>query len=267
MVRTRFSLIFLVLLLFGYPDKLFGQKFPESPNPPRLVIDFSGTLLQSQIDDLEDKLVAFNDSTSNQISIVLIKSTEGFPIADYAFTLGDKWGIGRKQRSNGVLVLVAMDDRKMYIAVGYGLEGAIPDALAKRIIETDMKPEFRQGQYYDGLSKAVDHIMLLSIGEFLNDLDEDKPVEKKTWLVFIVFALMLVIIYGMTIKSVRSYALINNIPFWTAWNILNNSDKIHKGYWGEFSGRGSSYGGMSGGGGFGGFGGGSFGGGGAGGSW
>ncbi len=241
----------------------WAQQFPAMPNPPRLVNDYTGTLTVSQQQALESKLVAFNDSTSTQIAVVIVQSTDGFPVSQYAIELAENWGIGRRGKDNGVLVLVAMEDREVFIATGYGLEGAIPDALAKRIIEEQIIPAFRHGDYYQGLDEATTSLMKLATGEFT--ADDLKPVFRYTPLViFIFFLLFIFLVAYLNYRSVRHYADVNHLDMYTAWQLMNASRRLQRGAWGHFT---SGYDAFGRSGGFGGFGGGSFGGGGAGGRW
>jgi len=254
---------FLLLLLL--PLSVVAQDFPEKPSPPRLVNDFTGTLSEQERDALEQKLVAYNDSTSTQIAIVMISTLDGYPIEDYSFKLAEKWGIGQKGKNNGVLVFVAKDDHKIFIATGYGMEGVMPDGLVKRIIESDIKPYFKQGDYYGGLDKGTDSMFRLAAGEYKGEPripDEQSPI-----FAIAIFIFLMIIFFALKVRSVQKYAIVNNIAFWAAWSLLNQSRRVHHGSWGGFTGGGGSGWGGGGGGGFGGFGGGSFGGGGAGGSW
>jgi len=258
-----FRYFFLLILL---PFVAYSQQFPEKPTPPRLVNDFTKTLSSQEVNALEQKLVAYNDSTSTQVSIIMISSLDGYPVDDYAIQLAERWGIGQKGKDNGVLIFVAKDDRKIFIPTGYGMEGVMPDGLVKRIIENDIKPAFRENRYYEGLDKATDNIFRLAAGEYTA---EEKTLPKTPVILMVlgvIFVIVLVIV--SQVRSVKTYAAVNAIPFWTAWELLNQARRVHTGSWGGFSGGGgSSWGGGGGGGGFGGFGGGSFGGGGAGGSW
>ncbi len=250
------------LFLFSFPG--FSQECPEKPSPPRLVNDYTGALSESEKQALENKLVAYNDSTSTQIAIVMLHTLDGYPIDDYAFSLAEKWGIGQKGINNGVLLLVAVNDRKVFIATGYGMEGVMPDGLIKRIIEQDIKPSFKIGDYYGGLDRGTDSMFRLAAGEYKSS--EKKDSGKPPPVIFILAIIFFVVMaFAMKIRSVQKYSIVNNIGFWAAWSLLNQAGRIHRGTWGGFSG-GSGWGG-GGGGGFGGFGGGSFGGGGAGGSW
>lgn len=257
--------IFLALLLIPLAWLGFAREFPPAPNPPRLVNDFTGTLSQSELQSLESKLTAYNDSTSTQIAIVVLSTTYDFPISQYAFQLGEKWGIGQKGKNNGALILVAKDDREVFIATGYGLEGALPDALAKRIVELQIVPAFKQGQFYRGLNEATDTMMKLASGEYTADnLKPRFPYELV--IIFSVFALIFLLSIYAGYRKAKKYAMTNGVDLATAWQMINAARRVQSGSWGSFtSGRGSFGGGSSHG--FGGFGGGSFGGGGAGGRW
>ena len=255
-----------LLLMLLLPLSGFAQEFPEKPVPPRLVNDFTKTLSSQELDALETKLVAYNDSTSTQIAIVMISSLGGYPVDDYSFQLAEKWGIGQKGKNNGVLVFVAKDDRKIFIATGYGMEGVMPDGLVKRIVESDIKPYFKNGDYYGGLDNGTNSMFRLAAGEYKAEPRSSKAKSQIPFLV--IFLFIVIIIMSFKVRKVQKYAIVNNITFLAAWMLLNQAQRTHHGTWGGFSGGGgSSWGGGSGGGGFGGFGGGSFGGGGAGGSW
>lgn len=257
------SLLLLALAITGWAQ----GDFPEKPNPPRLVNDFSETLSEQEVRQLENKLLAYNDSTSSQVSIVLINSLGPYAISDYAFQLGDKWGIGRKDKDNGILILAAMNDREVFIATGYGMEGAIPDALAKRIVEQLIVPNFRSGDYFAGLNQATDMIFKLASGEY------DAAQVPSSGRPAGVLPFLLIFVIGFVILSLIKNRKDNNnhmggkrggVDFFTTM-MLAGMLGGNRGKFGDFS---SGKGGFGGGGGsFGGFGGGSFGGGGAGGSW
>jgi uncharacterized protein len=269
MNRRLFS-IFIIGFLTLFTFSVNAQRFPENPKPVHLVVDEAYVLAGFERTNLENKLVAFDDSSSNQIAVVIIKSLEGYDIASYSFALAKKWGIGQADKDNGVLVLVAHEDKKMFIATGYGLEGAIPDAIAKRIVENYMKPAFRQNNFYKGLDEATTVLMGLASGEFNeNDLrgNEGKAgVPIAVLLVIGIFFLMRYLNYKTYKKQQVGGLEISFLAF-----LLLNSGRRGSGY-GHFSGGTGSFSsnsgfGGGGGGGFGGFGGGGFGGGGAGGSW
>jgi uncharacterized protein len=245
----------VVFLLSWFVISVKAQHYPEKPNPPRLVNDFAGMLDASQVEALEHKLDAYNDSTSTQISIVIVQSLEGTEKAQYATELAEKWGIGRDKKDNGVLILISKGDRQIFIATGRGVEEYLPDAICKRIVEQIIKPGFKQGDYYGGLNAATDEMIARLSGTFVNDEKGDRkgiPVWVIILIIFIVFFILPFIFRGRggggTTYGRRGYS---SGPFWG----------------GGFGGGGFGGGGGGGGGGFGGFGGGSFGGGGAGGGW
>lgn len=228
----------------------FAQTFPEKSATPKLVNDFAGILSADEEYLLENKLVAFDDSTSTQITIVSLSNLDGEPASSYAPKLAEAWGVGDKQRNNGIMILVSMDNpREVFIATGYGVEEFVTDGLAKRIINEHMLPAFKQQRYYDGLNQGSNDLMQLLKGTFKGF---EKKKKSKGFPALIVVAIVLFVIFasrGQRGGGFRTYGS----PGWGGF-------PMGGGGW-------HSGGGSSGGGGFGGFGGGSFGGGGAGGSW
>lgn len=240
----------------------FAQELPPKPNPPKLVNDYAGVLSVEEKNVLEQKLVAFNDSTSSQIAVVLMQSTGEYPIDDYAIALYRDWGIGQKDNDNGVVILCAMADRRVAIITGYGLEGALPDAVCKRIIEQNIKPNFKQKQYFNGLNEATDVVIKRASGEYTADeLSSDGFPAGGIVVIIGVLVFIIGLSFFIQYHRVKRYAILNSIDFWTAWQLLSAIDRKNS----RSSGGGWSSGGS--GGGFGGFGGGSTGGGGASGSW
>jgi uncharacterized protein len=131
------------------------------------VTDLTGTLSAEQQASLESKLAQLEQQKGSQIAILMLPTTQPEDIAQYSIRVVDAWKLGRKGVDDGVLILVAKDDHKMRIEVGYGLEGAIPDAYAKRIIADSMTPSFKQGDFFGGLNAAVDQLIGLVNGEAL----------------------------------------------------------------------------------------------------
>ena len=249
------------LLLFAMMLSLsvvFGQDIPEPMSPKRLVNDYMGALNSTEQANLEQKLVDYNDSTSTQITVVIVKSTQPYPASDYAFALGRKWGVGQKGKNNGIVLLWATDDRKIYIATGQGMEGAIPDVIAKRIVANVIAPAFKNKMYYQGLSDGADEIVKYATGEYKADPKDNQDGSGSSSLIF--FFIFIVIIFIILRSRGGGGGRGGGFPYATyaAWGATSGS-------WGNSG--GWSGGGSSGGGGFGGFGGGSFGGGGAGGDY
>lgn len=248
------------LVFFLFTGALVRAKeIPAKPNPPRLVNDFAGVLNTQEVSGLEKELVAYADSTSNQIAIVIENTLDGEDAFEYSRRLADAWGIGTAENRNGVLLYLAMDDRKVRIQVGYGLEGAIPDAIAKRIIETRIIPAFKQQAYFEGVHNAVTDLMKAAAGEYKAPKKKKGRADPPIGIILIIIVIIiLIIIFGSRGGGRKGWNRGFGGPFFGG---------PFGG--GTFSGGGFSGGGFGGGGGggFGGFGGGSFGGGGAGGSW
>ena len=164
MKLTKLFIVFIIAV-FSFTSAV-AQNVIERSNPPVLVTDLAGVLSPEQKQALENKLVAIDDASSNQIAVVILPTLDGNPIEEYATKLFRTWGIGNKKSRNGVLLLIAIQDKKIRIEVGYGLEGAIPDITANSIIDNDIKSAFRQQAYYEGIDKATDDIAKAAVGEY-----------------------------------------------------------------------------------------------------
>jgi uncharacterized protein len=132
-----------------------------------LVTDLTGTLNSSEIAQLDAKLKAFESEKGSQVAVLIVPTTQPEDIAQYSIRVVEEWKLGRKKQDDGVLILVAKNDRKMRIEVGRGLEGAIPDLYAKRIVDEELKPHFKQGDFYGGINAATDKVTGLITGENL----------------------------------------------------------------------------------------------------
>ena len=264
--------IFTALLIF-FTITIVGQNIQERPYPARLVNDLANVLPDGQERDLERMLVDFARGSSNQITLITVTSLEGIDIADYAIKLGESWGIGQQEQDNGIVILVkpkmASEKGEAFIAVGYGLEGVIPDAIASRIVHYEMIPEFKNDDYYAGISKGVTTLAGLANGEYTYQ-EYDKRTSG-SGVAGILPIIVMMIFYMLFLGRRRRYYTAggknrSSLPFWMILWGLNSGRNGSHGYWNDFNSGGGHFGG-GGGGGFGGFGGGSFGGGGAGGSW
>lgn len=131
------------------------------------VTDLTQTLTPDQQSQLEAKLMAFEKEKGSPIAVLILPTTQPEDIAQYSIRVTDAWKLGRAKQDDGILILVAKDDRKMRIEVGYGLEGAVPDLIAKRIVSEIMAPSFKQGDFYGGINNAADKLIGLASGEQL----------------------------------------------------------------------------------------------------
>lgn len=248
----------LLLVIAGFA--VTAQNLPDQQNPPMLVNDFASILTPGQRSALEDKLVAFDRSTSTQIAVVTVNDLDGMAASDYAQRLHDKWGVGGSKDNNGVLILVkpkVSDSRgEAFISVGYGLEGVLPDITAGRIIDAEMIPAFSRGEYYGGIDAAADVIMKIASGEFpASDYEGRSEPANDIITIIIIFLFIIFMIIGSRRRRGGNNGNNGGGRGWVPPVIIGGMPRS-----GGFGSSGS-------GGGFGGFGGGRSGGGGAGRSW
>lgn len=168
-LKVRFAAIYTMLLLASCMAVCLPAQAELLPVPAlkTRVTDLTQTLSQTERTALEEKLAAFESKKGSQIAVLLVPTTQPEDIAQYAIRVAEQWKIGREKSDDGVLVLIAKSDRKMRIEVGRGLEGAIPDVYAKRIVSDVIGPKFKQGDFYGGLDAGVDQIITLVDGEAL----------------------------------------------------------------------------------------------------
>jgi uncharacterized protein len=258
--------IFLTYLLTFYCTLLFSQKkdpdyiINHRPSPAKLVNDFADVLTPEQEEALEQKLVAYDRQTSNQVVIVTVEELGDFPDYDFANSIGEKWGVGNKGFDNGVVIIASFKDppgrRKTFIGTGYGLENPLNNKVCREIVEYEIIPSFKEGNIYRGFDKGVDAIIAGIGGKYQAPKGygrRSKGIGAGT----IIFIIILLIIFSSIGKGGGGGMM---------------SRRGYRGWWGPmWTGGGSGWSGgggsSGGGGGFGGFGGGSFGGGGGGGSW
>lgn len=252
----------LILFCFFYSVFALAQSVnnavPQRPEPPVLVNDFAGLLTADQKGALEKKLVAFDKESSTQIAVAVVKNLQGYEISEYALAVLRKWGVGQKDKNNGVVLLVSLEDRKLRIETGYGAEGALPDATCKHIIDDQIVPYLKEKDYYGGLNIGTDAIIKALKGEYTAPKGYGKKhISAGKVLMIIILVIIFISIIsrgggGGSYMSRRGYRGFTGPTIW----------------WTGGGGGSSGGGGWSGGGGgFGGFGGGSGGGGGASGSW
>ena len=241
------------------------EKLPVPSAPQSWVNDYAGVFSSAEADALERKLNEFEYRTSTQIFIITLDDNGGYSASDLAPRIGEQWGVGQQGKDNGLLMVVDMQERDVFISTGYGLEEYIPDAIASRIVQSEVIPNFKNGAYYAGIDAATDVMISLLDGKFTADQyrKQSSSGGASTFGGVIFMIILFSIIFGGRRRSAGMGR--SNLPLWLALGMMSGSR--HSGSFGNFS---SGSGGFGSGGGFGGFsggGGGSFGGGGAGGSW
>lgn len=269
------SIALTAILLLSYflitPNNILAQ-VPDKPQVPRLVNDFAALLSPHEVSQLESKLVAYNDSTSTQITVVILKDLNGYEPNDLAQRILSKWGVGQTGLNNGIVILIkpkqGNQSGQVAISTGYGVEDVITDAISKRIINNEMIPFFKQNDYYSGILASVQVMSDLLTGKYTaNDYQEKQDNKGGGFIFVIIFIIFIVIALFGKNKGDNNHTIgrrDNNLPLWLLLSMLGSGSGRSSGGWGGFSG---GSGGYRGGGGFGGFGGGLGGGGGASGSW
>ena len=249
LVLSLILVLFCIVPVFAYYD--LGA-------PQGYVNDYTNTLTANQKSILESKLTIFEKESSNEIAVVIIDSVKEDYIENFAVKLFEDWKIGKKKQDNGVLILVAISDRKMKIEVGYGLEGSLTDVQSSWIINNIMKPRFREDRYYEGIDESVDKIIDITKGEFEVPANVNRaPRSSSTAFVVIILIIQIILVIAI-LRLILSKSKGRK-------NSSGSSNSSTS--WGGWSSGSSSSGGGGSGGGFGGFSGGRSGGGGASGSW
>ncbi len=267
--QTKKRLLFIVLLTLGCIQLSFSQfKIPEKPSKTSeqtSLYDYYNLLTENQKQSLEQKLIKYSDTTSTQIVIAIIPSTQGENINYLGAQWGQKWGIGQEKEDNGILILLARDDRRIAINTGYGVEHLLTDAMSRRIIENDIIPYFKQDDYYGGLNNGTDAIFKVLMGEYKGTRQEHSG-EFPFGFFFVLFIIFIIIMISIS-KNNRGGG--GNRHRTNGTSILDAIilSNMGRGSFGGGGFGGSSGGGFGGGGFGGGFGGGGFGGGGASGGW
>ena len=233
-------------LFMSYIDYFFQhrgslyQKNSISPYQEKIVYDFASIFSESERNALESSLIAFDDSTSNQITVVLVKSLMGYEISDLAYRIGQEWGVGDKNYNNGIVILIKpksnVEKGEVFIAVGYGLESVLPDARCKWIIDKVMLPYFIHEKYYEGIICALSFLKSFSRQSFSKERPEkasnDSPNEHKMgnfslYSVLILFLLLLLYLcFKLKKKKLFSFdnRSINIFPVVDHWRINNTKE-------------------------------------------
>jgi uncharacterized protein len=278
-MKQILSTLFYFLLVFPAWSVKVGQECFPIKSDQQLVYDEANILSASDRNAMDEMLQNFARSTSNQIVVVIVPDLCGMDPSMFAIELGELWQVGQAKEDNGLVILVKpktpQSRGEYFIAVGRGLEGAIPDGQTYLIGEREMIPSFKRGDYAGGLNNALKVVMSLAKGEYDMATYAGEQTKKKKGggvaLAFIVVIALLV--FMLKAREVRRFGRRNKLGWWAAFWMLNSMGGSNRGWYNDFRGGRGGFGGFGGGGGsgggggFGGFGGGSFGGGGSGGSW
>lgn len=267
----------LLVLALAISSLTQAQEIPARPEPAVLVNDLAQVLTAAESNALEKKLFNFYASTGNQITLVTVKSLNGYDAASFAIEIGEKWKVGKKEFDNGVVILFKPKTRsgkgQVFIATGYGLESVIPDATSKEIVSNEMIPYFKKGQIFAGINQASDVLMGLAKGEFNHQqYSKQRSRSGKGNSLGFLIPLFIVLIFSFLGRS-RSRgqrtmgSTGSSLPFWMLLGMMGSGSRSSGSSFSDFSSGSGGFGGGDSFSGFGGFGGGSFGGGGAGGSW
>lgn len=260
-----FLLLVVLFAVQGIGNLTYAQKFPAKPEG--FVNDYAHILTSYQVQELDQKLSTYRDTTSNEVAIITVNSLQGYPIDEFSLKVLDTWKIGQHKKRNGILIFVAPNQHKMRIEVGYGFEGVLPDIVAGHIINNIMKPYFKRGDYYDGLNQAVNAIMKIVAGTYKSS--PKKSSSSGSHLAFPILLIIAAVLYYFIIKKdgPRQHGGGNGNGRRRSYS--SSGIMFFPGFWGGggglgggggFGGGGGGFGGFSGGGGFAGGGGGASGG-------
>ncbi len=234
--RSLFNLTIMICLLAV--QAALSLEVPKQPKGR--VNDYAGILAPREIASLEDKLRRFERETTNQIAVAIFKSLDGESLEDFSIRLDEQWGVGMRLRDNGVILLIFLEERRMRIEVGYGLEGALTDATASSIIRNVIAPRFRRGDYFGGIDAGIDKIIGATKGEYRaepagEDGERSSPVIN--YILLFGFILLWALIAGNTRRRGRRFYSFGP----SGWS----SGSMRRSGWssGGFSGGGGRFGG------------------------
>jgi uncharacterized protein len=262
----KIAILSICLLIMLPLWSMAQDKLPVPAKPESWVNDYAGVFSSGEQSALDQKLNEFEYRNSTQIFVITLDNNGGYPASMLAPMIGEQWGVGQQGKDNGIIMLVDMQDQDIFIATGYGNEEYVTDVLAGRIVDHEILPNFKNGDYYAGVDAAVEVLISLMEGKFT--ADEYRKQTSGGGAGSIGGIIFMIIIFSALFGGRRRSSGMgrSNLPLWLALGMLSGGR--HSGSFGNFSSGSGGFG--SGGGGFGGFsggGGGSFGGGGAGGSW
>jgi uncharacterized protein len=259
-IKAFTSSLLMMVLFLSFQNGYSQFDIPKKPGFQTSVYDYANVLSASEKAQLEEKLIRYSDSTSTQIVVVTIESLKGEDIGILAPKWGHEWGIGQAKEDNGVFILLAKAERKIWIAPGYGLEDRLTAGIGGEIIRNTIIPEFKAGSYYKGLDKGADALFDVFTGKYKG---ERKQSKKGGGFPFVPILVVIIVIIIIASKNKNNRGGRGGGMDLADIILLSSLGRSAGGF-----GSGGGFGGSSGGGGFGGgFGGGGFSGGGSGGSW
>jgi uncharacterized protein len=234
----------IIAFILLFVSVCFAQ--PAVPELKSFATDLTSTLSGEELNQLNSRLKAFEDSTSNQLVMLMISSLDDYPLEYYSMDVAEKNKIGTKGHDNGALLLIVKNDKKLRIEVGYGLEGVLPDALSNSIIRNVIVPHFKQDDYYAGISAGVDAIIAATAGEYKAPPDQDKDKNKThgiSTIIFIIIFILFFFIRGGRRRGPGGFVFLPGMGGFGGGS--RNSGWGNSGGFGGFSGGGFSGGGGS----------------------
>jgi len=249
--KVQYYKYYPIIFFLAFTSYVYSQRSkaiqPENKIKNYLT-DKTGTLTSSQVQTIESKLSNFDKESSTQVVVWMEASLEGESLEEKSIEIAEQNGIGQKEKNNGVLLYIAKDDRKLRIEVGYGLEGALPDALCDQIIRKEITPKFKQGKFYEGISAGVDAIMKAAKGEYTQDTKDEKETGMGGLLcgvpiLFIVFGFFFVMIFISIIRRVTGIGGSRKNWWYTGGSGGSSWSSGSSWSGGGFSGGGGSFGG------------------------
>lgn len=232
--------ILTIIIAFSLLTTISFAQIPERPNSPQLVNDFANILSDAEQTQLENELVQFAQTTSTQIVVVTVSDLDGNDPGNYAFQIGEKWGVGQKDKDNGIVVLVkpkqGNSKGQVFIATGYGLEGILPDAVVNStVVDFEMIPRFKENDYFGGISNGVKVIMEITRGEYTAEQYQQKVGQNKEGgFIPAVIIFILIFVFMMRGRRNRFYSPGKSLPFWLAMGMMSGSNRSG-GSFGNFS--------------------------------
>lgn len=201
-MRTLLLTLLLTPLLLLSPTS-YAFSIPE---PDGFVTDIAKVLSLQEEQQMEAELAAYRSETSNEIAVLILPSLEGEEIAQLTTDIGRQWGVGSSEHDNGILLLIALEDRQLFIATGYGLEGAVPDIVAKHIIDTEITPAFREGAFADGILRGIQALQQQIGGEYsIDQMEKDWPLF--VWPLAIVVGISFILFLYISVQSVLGFII------------------------------------------------------------